>query len=212
MTAPFNQMEPLMRLAPVIPVITIEAPDQAVPLARALVRGGLPVLEITLRTAYALDAIEAIAAAVPEAVVGAGTVIHPRQVDQVARAGGRFCVSPGATQALLETMRDAQMQFLPGAVTASEVMNLLSWDIHYMKFFPAEAVGGVPALKSLAAPLPDAHFCPTGGIKPETALSYLNLPNVLCIGGTWVCPPDLLRSGQWDAVERLAAAASALRN
>ncbi len=211
MTAQFNQMENLMRIAPVIPVITIESLEHAVPLARALVSGGLRVLEITLRTECALSAIAAIAAAVPEAEVGAGTVIHPRQVDQVARAGGRFCVSPGCTIPLLQTVRDAQLQFLPGAVTATEVMNLLSWDIHFMKFFPAEAVGGVPVLKSLAAPLPDAHFCPTGGIRADTAATYLSLPNVLCVGGTWICPPDLVRTGQWAAIERLASEARSLR-
>jgi len=210
MTASYNQMEKMMRLAPVIPVITIPALDQAVPLARALVAGGLRVLEVTLRTSCALEAIAAIAREVPDAIVGAGTVITPRHLDDVARAGGKFCVSPGATLALIQTARDAQMQLLPGAVTASEVMNLLSWDINFMKFFPAEAAGGTAVLKSLAAPLGEARFCPTGGIKPSNARSYLQLPNVLCVGGTWVCPTDLMADGNWAAIEVLAAEATKL--
>lgn len=211
MTAPFNQMESLMTLAPVIPVITIPKLEEAVPLARALVDGGLRVLEVTLRTDCALQAIEAIAEQVPGAHVGAGTVITPKDLDDVARAGGQFCVSPGHTKALLQTARDAQMQILPGAVTASEVMNLLSWDVTHMKFFPAQAAGGVPVLKGFSAPLSAARFCPTGGIKPHNAAEYLALPNVLCVGGTWVCPTDMMAAGDWQGIEELAREASQLK-
>lgn len=211
MTAPFNQMEPIMTQAPVIPVITIDHLEHAVPLAEALVAGGLTVLEVTLRTECALDAIREIARSVPKALVGAGTVIHPYQMKAVAEVGGKFCVSPGSTEALLECARDSHMQILPGAVTASEVMNLLSWGVNYMKFFPAETSGGLPALKSIGAPLPEARFCPTGGIRLATAPDYLALPNVLCVGGTWVCPKDKMIAGDWAGIENLAKEAAALK-
>lgn len=211
MTAPFNQMEPLMTKAPVIPVITIDHIDYAIPLAKALVAGGLPVLEVTLRTECALESIRKIAEEVPDAIVGAGTVIHPYQMQAVADAGGQFCVSPGSTTALLECARDIHMQILPGAVTASEVMNLLSWGVTHMKFFPAETSGGLPALKNIGAPLPEARFCPTGGIRPNTAPDYLALNNVLCVGGTWVCPKDKMAAGDWAGIEALARDAAALK-
>lgn len=210
MTAAFNQMEKIMSLAPVIPVITLSELSQAVPLAQALVKGGLRVLEITLRTPIALDAIKLIAEQVPDAIVGAGTVVRSAQVDQVVRAGARFCVSPGCTPSLLQTVRDAQTLLLPGAVTASEVMNLLSWDVSFMKFFPAKSSGGVAALKSLNAPLPEAKFCPTGGINASSAPDYLALPNVLCVGGSWLSPGDFLCSGQWSKIEDLAVHATKL--
>ena len=210
MTAPFNQMEILMKHAPVIPVLTVPDVAMAVPMARALVAGGLRVLEVTLRTPAALDVIKAIAGEVPEAIPGAGTVLDAAAVEAVAKAGGRFCVSPGSTTDLIRAAGDTNMQLLPGAVTATEVMNLLAQDINFMKFFPAEAAGGMPVLKSLAAPLAAARFCPTGGISPENAASYLTLPNVLCVGGTWVCPGDALENGDWKRIETLARQASGL--
>ena len=209
MTASFNQMEPIMTAAPVIPVLTISDLALAVPLCRALVRGGLKVLEITLRTEAALDAIRTVADQIPEAIVGAGTVLSPGHIDDVARAGGSFCVSPGSTPALLNRARDAGMQILPGAVTATEVMNLLEQDITHMKFFPAEASGGAPVLKNFSAPLAAARFCPTGGIKLSNARDYLSLPNVLCIGGSWVCPGDAVQAGDWARIENLAREAAA---
>ena len=208
MTAAFNDMHHSMTLAPVIPVITIADPSKAVNLAKALVAGGLPVLEVTLRTPDALQAIENIAKAVPDAVVGAGTVITPKQVDQVAAAGGVFCISPGSTPALLKRARDAGMKFLPGAVTSSEVMNLLDQDITYMKFFPAVASGGVPVLKSIGGPLPEAKFCPTGGVKPNNVADFLALDNVLCVGGTWVSPADAIANNEWDRITALAREAA----
>lgn len=210
MTATFNQLEDVMTLAPVIPVLTVENPEHAVPMARALVAGGLKVLEVTLRTHAALEVIQRIATEVPEAHVGAGTILTPAHVDQVARAGGRFCVSPGVTPAVIKAARDAEMKLLPGAVTPTEVMNLLDQDMHYLKFFPAQAAGGVPMLKSFSAPLSQARFCPTGGIRLETAPEFLALPNVLCVGGTWVCPKALLDREDWSAIENLAAEAAGI--
>ncbi len=210
MTAAFNQMEEIMKMAPVIPVLTVENPEHAVPMAKALVAGGLKVLEVTLRTDAALLVIENIAKQVPQAHVGAGTIQHASQIDAVARAGGRFCVSPGATPNIINRARDAQMQLLPGAITPSEVMRLLEQDIHFLKFFPAEAAGGIAMLKSFAAPLSAARFCPTGGIRVHTAPDYLALPNVLCVGGTWVCPDNLLQVQDWASIKLLATQAATL--
>ena len=210
MTAPFNQLEELMTLAPVIPVLTVPDVKMAVPMAKALVAGGLPVLEVTLRTEAALDVIKAIATEVPDAIPGAGTVLNRAHLEAVAEAGGRFCVSPGSTPDLILAAAETNMQLLPGAVTATEVMNLLEQDINYMKFFPAEAAGGMPVLKGFSAPLSAARFCPTGGIKPGNAPDYLTLPNVLCVGGTWVCPQEALQNGDWAKIESLAREASQL--
>jgi len=210
MTVAYNEMRSIMALAPVVPVITIHDPAHAVPLARALVRGGLRALEVTLRTKAALAAIQAMATEVPEAVVGAGTVISRKQIDQVARAGGQFCVSPGATPMLLNAARDAGMKLLPGVATASELMAMLERDLTYLKFFPAQAAGGVPMLKSLGGPLPQAVFCPTGGIKPGNAAEFLALPNVLCVGGTWICPQEALERGDWAHIENLARQAATM--
>lgn len=211
MTAQFNQIRDLMTLAPVIPVLTISDPALAVPMARALVAGGLRVLEVTLRTPAALAVIKAIAEEVPDAIPGAGTVIRVAQMDEVQRAGGHFCVSPGSTPSLIRAARDSGMKFLPGAVTATEVMALLEQDITYMKFFPAQAAGGIPVLNSFSAPLAEARFCPTGGIRPESAPAYLALANVLCVGGTWVCPADALATGDWARITALAQEACALK-
>lgn len=197
--------------APVIPVLTIERAADAVPLARALVRGGLPVLEITLRTPVALEALRAMAAEVPDAILGAGTVLNADQLDQARRAGARFLVSPGCTPALAEAADAAGLPFLPGIQTVSEAMALSDRGFRLLKFFPADQAGGVGWLKAVAAPLAGLRFCPTGGIGAETAPSYLELPNVACVGGSWVAPRDAVAAGDWRTVERLAAAAAALK-
>ncbi|MFI9588369.1 bifunctional 4-hydroxy-2-oxoglutarate aldolase/2-dehydro-3-deoxy-phosphogluconate aldolase [Streptomyces sp. NPDC052236] len=196
---------------PVIPVVVIEDAADAVPLARALTAGGLPAIEVTLRTPAALDAIRAIAAEVPDAVVGAGTVISAALVDAAVAAGARFLVSPGWTERLLDAMGASGLPFLPGVSTASEVVALLERGVHEMKFFPAEAAGGTAYLKSLAGPLPQARFCPTGGISLAAAPGYLGLGNVGCVGGTWMLPGDAVAARDWARVEALAAEAAALR-
>ncbi|MBB5078896.1 bifunctional 4-hydroxy-2-oxoglutarate aldolase/2-dehydro-3-deoxy-phosphogluconate aldolase [Nonomuraea endophytica] len=201
----------LLDLAPVVPVVVIDDVETAVPLARALVAGGLPVIEVTLRTAAALESIARIAAEVPGAVIGAGTIRSAADIAAAVGAGSKFLVSPGTTPALAEALLGSGVPFLPGAATASEVMALAERGLKELKFFPAEAAGGLPYLKSLAGPLPDVRFCPTGGIKPATAPDYLALPNVGCVGGTWLTPADALATGDWARVEKLAAEAAALR-
>ncbi len=203
-------LDQIMRTAPVIPVMVIDDVDHAVPLARALVAGGLKVLEITLRTPTAMTAIEAIMAEVEGAIVGAGTVLSPGQLDDVAALGCRFAVSPGFTPALLDAAAGSPCPLLPGAASASEVMQLLERGHDRLKFFPAEAAGGAPFLKSLASPLPEAKFCPTGGIGPDNAADYLASPNVLCVGGSWVVPKASIAAGDWDRIEALAADAAGL--
>ena len=197
--------------APVIPVLTIERVADAVPLARALVKGGLPVLEITLRTATALEALRLIAAEVRDAVVGAGTVLNTRQLTQATQAGARFVVSPGCTPALAQAVNASGMPFLPGVQTVSEAMALTEQGFRLLKFFPADASGGLGWLKAVAAPLAGLRFCPTSGINAETAPTYLALGNVACVGGSWVAPREAVAAGDWARVERLAAAASALK-
>jgi 2-dehydro-3-deoxyphosphogluconate aldolase/(4S)-4-hydroxy-2-oxoglutarate aldolase len=194
--------EALLDLAPVIPVVVLDDADLAVPLARTLVDAGLPAIEITLRTEAALEAIANVAADVPDAVVGAGTVLSPAQARAALDAGARFLVSPGATPALLDRL--AGMPLLAGAVTASEVMALLERGITAAKFFPAEASGGVKALKALAGPFPQMRFCPTGGIDAAKAPDYLALPNVACVGGSWMLPPHAIEAGDWERVRELA--------
>jgi 2-dehydro-3-deoxyphosphogluconate aldolase / (4S)-4-hydroxy-2-oxoglutarate aldolase len=201
----------LLSRVPVVPVVVVDDPAHAVPVARALVAGGLPVIELTLRTPVALDAIRAIADEVPEILVGAGTVVAPGQAKEAADAGARFLVSPGTTPALLDAMAGTGLPFLPGTATVSEVLAVLEAGFTEMKFFPAEASGGAPFLKSIASPVPAARFCPTGGITAATASSYLALPNVGCVGGSWLTPADALAAGDWARVERLAAEAAALR-
>jgi 2-dehydro-3-deoxyphosphogluconate aldolase/(4S)-4-hydroxy-2-oxoglutarate aldolase len=201
--------EELLGATRVVPVITIQDADTALPLARALVDGGLPVLEITLRTDAGLESIRRIAAELPDAVVGAGTVTTPQQLHEARGAGARFIVSPGCTDALANAAAEAGGAFLPGAVTASEVLRLLELGISLMKFFPAETSGGVAALKALGAPFPQVRFCPTGGIDLQRAASYLAQPNVVCIGGSWMVPGDLIAAQDWDAIRALAAEASA---
>ncbi|MEU6442687.1 bifunctional 4-hydroxy-2-oxoglutarate aldolase/2-dehydro-3-deoxy-phosphogluconate aldolase [Streptomyces sp. NPDC047046] len=201
----------VLDLAPVLPVVVIDDLADAVPLARALVAGGLPAIEVTLRTPVALEAMAAIAAEVPEAVVGAGTVISAAHVDAAVRAGARFLVSPGWTPALLAAMKSSGVPFLPGVSTTSEVVALLEAGVSEMKFFPAQAAGGAPYLKSLASPLPQARFCPTGGVSPQNAPDYLALPNVGCVGGSWMLPADAVRAKDWGRVEALAREAATLR-
>lgn len=200
----------VLDLAPVVPVVVVDDLADAVPLARALVAGGLPAIEVTLRTPVAVDAIRAISGEVPDAVVGAGTVVTPGQVDDAVAAGARFLVSPGWTDLLLEAMRGSGVPFLPGVSTTSEVVALLERGVREMKFFPAEAAGGTAYLKALAAPLPQARFCPTGGIGPASAPEYLALPNVGCVGGSWMLPKDAVADRDWGRVEALAREAAAL--
>lgn len=204
-------VEAVLRKAPVVPVMVIEDVKQAVPLARALVAGGLPVLEITLRTAAAMDCMKAIIAEVPGAVVGAGTVLTPEQLKQCDRLGCAFAVSPGASGKLLGAAEDHEMPLLPGAATASEVMALLEWGYRFQKFFPAEPAGGTAYLSALSSPIPQVKFCPTGGITVETAPRYLKLPNVITLGGSWMAPKDKVAAQDWGAIESLARAATALR-
>lgn len=201
-------LDQIMRAAPVIPVMVIDDIDHAVPLASALVEGGLSVLEITLRTPVAIDAIKAIISEVEGAVVGAGTVLTPEQLNHVVALECRFAVSPGVTPALLDAARQSPCPLLPGAATASEVMHLLEHGHNHQKFFPAEASGGAAFLKSLASPLPEAKFCPTGGIGQKNAESYLTLPNVLCVGGSWIAPKEAIAAGDWPRITALAAEAA----
>ena len=196
-------------LAPIIPVLVIEDVAHARPLATALVAGGLPALEVTLRTPCALDAIRAMAD-VPGGVVGAGTLLTPDDVAAAKAAGARFGVSPGATPRLIAACIDHELPLLPGAATASEVMALFEQGYDMLKFFPAEASGGAPALKAIGAPIPQVAFCPTGGITPQNAPVYLGLPNVICAGGSWVAPKALVEAGDWAGIETLARAAAAL--
>ncbi|MGW1164149.1 bifunctional 4-hydroxy-2-oxoglutarate aldolase/2-dehydro-3-deoxy-phosphogluconate aldolase [Streptomyces sp. NPDC001153] len=209
---PSSSAASVLDLAPVVPVVVVSDAADAVPLARALVAGGLPAIEVTLRTPAALDAIRAIAAEVPGAVVGAGTVIRPEQVGACVAAGARFLVSPGWTDALLAAMRGSGVPFLPGVSTTSEVVALLERGVREMKFFPAQAAGGTAYLKSLAGPLPQARFCPTGGIGPASAPEYLALPNVGCVGGSWMIPAEAVAAGDWARVEELARGAAGLRD
>ena len=196
-------------LAPIVPVLVVHDVAHARPLAEALIAGGLPALEVTLRTEAALDVIAEMAK-VAGGIVGAGTLLTPEDVARAKAAGARFGVSPGATDRLLDACEAADLPTLPGAATATEAMALLERGYDMMKFFPAEASGGAPALKSLASPLPQISFCPTGGVSPENALSYLSLPNVICAGGSWVAPDALIKAGDWAGITELARAASAL--
>ncbi|WP_083096049.1 bifunctional 4-hydroxy-2-oxoglutarate aldolase/2-dehydro-3-deoxy-phosphogluconate aldolase [Pseudophaeobacter leonis] len=199
----------ICQLAPIVPVLVVNDLSKARPLAKALVAGGLPALEVTLRTPAALDVIREMSQ-VEGVVVGAGTLITPADVTAAVAAGAQFGVSPGATDALLDACEEADLPLLPGAATASEAMRLLARGYDMMKFFPAEASGGAPALKAIGAPLPQISFCPTGGVSPQNAQSYLSLPNVICAGGSWVAPADLVAAGDWDAITDLARNASQL--
>lgn len=204
-------IQQVMTTSPVMPVMVINNLEQAVPLAQALVSGGLKVLEITLRTPVALDAIRRIKAEVPGAIVGAGTIINVQTLHQAIDAGAEFIVSPGVTDKLLDAALATDVPLLPGVATSSEVMRLLERGITAMKFFPAEAAGGIPMLKSFAGPLPQVTFCPTGGVNPNNAPAYLALSNVACVGGSWMAPADLVDAGNWDEITRRAKEAAGLQ-
>lgn len=194
-------------LAPIVPVLVVKDASTARPLAEALVAGGLPALEVTLRTPAALDAIRAMSE-VPGGVVGAGTLITPADVKAAKAAGAKFGVSPGATDSLIQACEGEGLPLLAGAATATEAMRMLEKGYDLLKFFPAEASGGAPALKAIGAPLPQISFCPTGGVSLANAMDYLNLSNVICAGGSWVAPADLVAAGKWDEIEALAKEAS----
>lgn len=200
----------ICRLAPVVPVLVIDDLSHAGPLARALVAGGLPALEVTLRTPVALDAIRAMAE-VPGGVVGAGTLLTPADVKAAKAAGATFGVSPGATERLLDACAEHDLPLLPGAATASEIMALLEMGYTVQKFFPAEQAGGAAYLKSIGSPIPQVKFCPTGGISLKNARDYLGLSNILCVGGSWVALKDAMARGDWAAITTLAREAASLR-
>jgi 2-dehydro-3-deoxyphosphogluconate aldolase/(4S)-4-hydroxy-2-oxoglutarate aldolase len=197
-------------LAPVVPVLVIDDVSKAEGLAKALVAGGLPALEVTLRTANALDAIRAMAE-VEGGVVGAGTLLTPADVKAAKAAGAKFGVSPGATPRLLDACAEYELPLLPGAATASEVMALLELGYTVQKFFPAEAAGGAPMLKSIGGPIPQVRFCPTGGISLKNANDYLSLSNVMCVGGSWVAPAAMVAAGDWAGITALASEAAKLK-
>ncbi|MEJ8474782.1 bifunctional 4-hydroxy-2-oxoglutarate aldolase/2-dehydro-3-deoxy-phosphogluconate aldolase [Roseibium algae] len=204
------KIERVMTAAPVIPVLVIEDPAKAVPMAEALVRGGLPSIEITLRTPRALEAIRLVAENVEGAIPGAGTVLTQAHYDAAVEAGSQFIVSPGATTKLLDLAEQSDIPLLPGAATASEVMELLERGYERLKFFPAEQAGGAAYLKSLSSPLAAAKFCPTGGVSLEKAPSYLALPNVLCVGGSWIADAKAIATEDWVGIEERARAAAAI--
>lgn len=205
-----NKAREICLLAPVVPVLVIDDAAQAMGLAQALVAGGLPALEVTLRTPAALDAIREMAK-VQGGVVGAGTLLTSADVEAAKDAGATFGVSPGATDRILDACEANDLPLLPGAATSTEVMRLLERGYTVQKFFPAEANGGAPALKAIGAPLPQVSFCPTGGVSLKNAETYLGLPNTLCVGGSWVAPKDKVVAGDWDAITTLAKEAAALR-
>jgi 2-dehydro-3-deoxyphosphogluconate aldolase / (4S)-4-hydroxy-2-oxoglutarate aldolase len=196
--------ESLIDRVPVIPVVVLHDAAQAVPVAEALVEGGVPVIELTLRTPAALASIEKIAINVPDILLGAGTVVAPEQAKDALSAGAQFLVSPGTTDDLAAAMQDTGLPHLPGASSVSEVLRLLELGYTEMKLFPAEVSGGTAFLKAVGAPVPQARFCPTGGVTPANAPSYLGLPNVGCVGGTWLTPPDAIADGDWARITRLA--------
>jgi 2-dehydro-3-deoxyphosphogluconate aldolase/(4S)-4-hydroxy-2-oxoglutarate aldolase len=204
-------MQELLERSPVMPVVTIQDAALAPLVARALVRGGIRIIEVTLRTPAALGAIEAIAREVPEMALGAGTVLSSADLRAAADAGASFAVSPGATPALLAAAATGPVPYLPAVATASELMLAMEAGYRCFKLFPASAAGGTALLTALAGPFPQARFCPTGGISPENAGSYLALPNVSCVGGSWLTPPSLLAARSWERLEELAAQAAALR-
>lgn len=197
----------LLDIVPVIPVVVVHDPADAVPIARALVDGGLPIIELTLRTPAAMDAIERIAAEVPEIIVGAGTIVDVNQPKQAAAAGAQFLVSPGSTPNLRSAMRDSGLPHLPGVATVSEVLTLLEEGYTNMKFFPAEAAGGAAYLRAIQSPVPAARFCPTGGVSPSNLTDYLTLPNVGCVGGSWLTPADAVERHDWTTISDLARSA-----
>jgi 2-dehydro-3-deoxyphosphogluconate aldolase/(4S)-4-hydroxy-2-oxoglutarate aldolase len=203
--------EEALSLTPVLPVAVLDDAEKAAPLARALLAGGVRTIEITLRTDAALDAIRAASEAVPSLIVGAGTVLTEEDLHAAAEAGARYALSPGATAKLLKAGLRGPIPLIPGVATASEIMRGLALGYTHFKFFPAEQLGGVAALKALSAPLPTARFCPTGGINAEKARAYLALDTVLCVGGSWVAPAEMVAAGDWSGIEALARKAAGLR-
>lgn len=201
----------ILKLQPVVPVLIVEDAASAVPLARALVAGGLKAIEITLRTPAALDAVKAVAAEVEGAHVGAGTILNARDYEAAVKAGSTFIVSPGVAPGVLSAAKDSAVPLLPGAATATEVMTLREAGYEVLKFFPAEQAGGAAYLKALSSPLAGTVFCPTGGISLKNAHDYLSLPNVVCVGGSWVAPKDLVAAGDWAGITKLASEAAALK-
>lgn len=210
MSETLHTIADVMAAGPVIPVVVIEDMNHAVPLARALLAGGISVIEVTLRTSAAIEAIGAIAAEVEGITVGAGTVLDPAQFDQVHKAGARFAVSPGATPRLLDAVEGHPLALLPGAATVSESMALIERGYRCQKFFPAGTAGGAAYLGALVSPLPQVEFCPTGGVTPANAPDYLALANVACVGGSWITPPAMIAANEWERIEELTRAASAL--
>jgi 2-dehydro-3-deoxyphosphogluconate aldolase/(4S)-4-hydroxy-2-oxoglutarate aldolase len=204
-------LESLLRRAPVVPVVIIDDVKHAVPLARALVAGGLPLIEVTLRTPAGLDCIRAIAQEVPEAVAGAGTILNARDFENAVAAGAQFAVSPGTTDALLDAVQDHEVKLLPGIATASEAMKLIARGYQFAKCYPAEQSGGAAFLSAIASPLPQLRFCPTGGVTLANAPSYLKLPNVICVGGSWMVNRATIAAEDWSAITEAAAQAAALR-
>lgn len=200
----------ILKLSPVMPVVTIEDAATAPDLARALVRGGIRAIEVTLRTPQALRAIEGIASGVPEICVGVGTVMSPEDLTLAENAGAAFAISPGATRELLAAGTNRRIPYLPAVATASELMTAMAAGYRHFKLFPANAAGGVAALKGFHGPFPDARFCPTGGVSLQTAPDYLKLPNVLCVGGSWLTPADVVKARDWTRIETLAREAATL--
>lgn len=210
MSSKTEKLLSLLNGQPVIPVLKIDDAKNAVPLARALAKGGLKVIEITMRTPAALEAIRRAAAEVPEAVVGAGTILNSTQFEEAAEAGSKFIVSPGASRQVFDAARDSAVPLLPGAITPSEMMTALEEGLDFLKFFPAEQAGGAAFLKSLASPFAGLSFCPTGGISAKNAADYLSLENVICVGGSWVAPDEAVKAGDWAKIEALAREAATL--
>lgn len=211
MTAKTEKLLAILKAQPVVPVLIVDDAKSAVPLARALVAGGLKAIEITMRTPAALDAIRAVAAEVEGANVGAGTILSARDWDAAVAAGSTFIVSPGVTRGILDAAKASDVPILPGAATPSEVMALREEGVEVMKFFPAEQAGGAAYLKALSSPLAGTLFCPTGGISLKNAKDYLSLPNVVCVGGSWVTPKELVAAGDWAGITRLASEAAAIK-
>lgn len=211
MSQKIDLLLPIVQGQTVIPVLLIDDLSHAVPLARALAKGGLTAIEVTLRTSAALDSIKAIAQEVPEAIVGAGTILNADNYEAAENAGAKFIVSPGLTGELIDIADDSDIPLLPGSISPSELMSALEEGYEFLKFFPAEAAGGIDFVKSLSSPFANVKFCPTGGITQATASAWLNLPNVVCIGGSWIAPKQLVQDGNWDAITKLAAQAAAIK-
>ncbi|MFK4825540.1 2-dehydro-3-deoxy-phosphogluconate aldolase [Paenochrobactrum sp. BZR 588] len=211
MSQKIDLLKPVLTGQPVIPVLLIDKAEHAVPLARALAKGGLPAIEITLRTRAALQAIKAVADEVPEAIVGAGTILDAKNYQDAVAAGSRFIVSPGVSRNILDAANDSAVPLLPAAITPGEMLSLRDEGYRYLKFFPAEQSGGAAFLKAMSSPLADLSFCPTGGISLANANNYLSLPNVVCVGGSWVAPQNLVEAGEWDAITKLASDACKLK-